>query len=296
MDEYKNFSINRSSIILFTSTCTSLPALVWVIHFCCQNRTRKFKTVLLIPVLFNDVLQVLSSVTWLLLTGPWNVPCDDIFTSCVVIDKLWSMSRVCGLFLHVSLALEKVLYVVYPDNANRRCFLVWALPFSFVVLITVIAVQFKGLEAVSYAHVHSIHIFYLDFSLYLVALVLAGVLSLVAFPNLLTTPKYVREETSNVLRVTVATLLLYFPQFMLLTMHFAKSYAAGYALDLQVSKSIANLRLLTDAALCWLVCRERGEEDQRHTNSNRSRMCEKHSGTRIERDQEESETVYDIIN
>ncbi|XP_029610222.1 uncharacterized protein LOC115194569 [Salmo trutta] len=231
------------SVLLLLGIFPILPVLGWIIlSFYRKRWDRKHASFSFVFLLLADTLQLIVSpfIVETVLTG---VPCWHAHWWCITVYSLFSVSRFSGLFFHLMVALEKIVFLRCSRVVIPQVFIIFFFYFCMMCLYT----YFTFL-----VHLRNIYSFFYGVNTFLgvVALCTAAaacVLTLKPFKPL--TDKF---QCFKVLAVAMFTfMILYVPEFLYwIIQHHRPAWTQGFS----HVHYLPCLRPITDCVLCWFVC------------------------------------------
>ncbi|XP_056156725.1 uncharacterized protein LOC130130891 [Lampris incognitus] len=230
--------------LLLGGVCVGLPAIVMVLlSFCCKCAEPRNLTVFSTSLLFTALLQSLS--TPVVAMQVMGSSCS--INHCQKLVDVWFASRRSGMLLHLLVALEAVLSQKLPKATKKLRSMYWSLP--VILTVDLICILFLEVNATA-------------IGLGTVALVLTAMICIVSCLP----PFCLDKRTMKVYAIAVMSLgVTYFPSFVMECM-----LEDGARIDLQLYSiflCLTNLRLIPDAFLCWLLCRDPVPDQAPRTNT-----------------------------
>lgn len=236
------------SVLLLLGIC--LPGLGWIItlSLCHKRWERKHVTFCLVTLLITHTLQLIISpfIVETVLTG---VPCWHASWWCTTVYIMFSVSRFCGLVLHLCVALEKI------SSLRHRAIkgLFWVCSVCLLYILFAVLVH---LVDVNYIFFNIMNIFF-----GLIALCTAAAACVVALKPLPTRDLTAKCQCLKVLTVAMFTfMILYVLEFLYQIIQTIRP--AGIERVSYVVHYLPCLRPITDCVLFWFVCMDRKREQQ----------------------------------
>nr|XP_046174515.1 uncharacterized protein LOC124007795 [Oncorhynchus gorbuscha]XP_046174516.1 uncharacterized protein LOC124007795 [Oncorhynchus gorbuscha]XP_046174517.1 uncharacterized protein LOC124007795 [Oncorhynchus gorbuscha]XP_046174518.1 uncharacterized protein LOC124007795 [Oncorhynchus gorbuscha]XP_046174519.1 uncharacterized protein LOC124007795 [Oncorhynchus gorbuscha]XP_046174520.1 uncharacterized protein LOC124007795 [Oncorhynchus gorbuscha] len=260
------------SVLLLLGIVPILPALGWIIlSFYCKHWKIIPVSFSFVSLLVTDALQLIASpfIVETVLTG---VPCWHAHWWCITVYTLFSVSRFCGLFFQITVALDNIWslksHLQQVDSLLVRRWCSLFVPVSVYIVNNSDMVTFlmnTGVWFIYPLFTCLAHIFDMNYLFYYVLNTLFGlgavvtvaaacVITFITVPAVNPTKK--QCQRLKVLAVAMFTfMILYVPEFLYwIIQHHRTAWMQGFS---HVVHYLPCLRPITDCVLCWLVYKDR---------------------------------------
>lgn len=239
----------RLPLFLYAGLCTGLPTVIWTFYDLRHHQNAGGTiSAFIVSLIISETVELLLSpflITWLgHAPNTLGMPCLGS-SSCWVLLSSFAEARLCGLHFHQLVALEGIVYMMYPLSPPPH-----PLDFFFPLMLSLgifLCVVICNLFSTGY----NINLIFC-----VVPVILALITIVLAFrlPYSSNAPLRRRCPSFTVLAVGLFTLLLYMPCLVLSLINFPLPfYASPWATTVV---PIMSFRLVTEPLLCVLVSNE----------------------------------------